>query len=145
MLRSPLLHPTILAALARAGHGSKVLIADGNYPAWTRRGPNAEVVHLALAPGMPPVTDVLRVLGEVTPIEAAEVMTPPAGSPEPTVFAELRALLSVPLTALEREPFYRAAGSSDVALTIVTGEERLYANVLLTIGVVPPRDRAPGR
>ena len=30
MLKSQLLHPQILAALAKSGHGSKVLISDGN-------------------------------------------------------------------------------------------------------------------
>ena len=32
MLKSHLLHPEILEALGRAGHSSKILIADGNYP-----------------------------------------------------------------------------------------------------------------
>lgn len=31
MLKSCLLHPEILEALGRAGHSSKILIADGNY------------------------------------------------------------------------------------------------------------------
>ena len=44
MLKTPILHPQILHALGRAGHGSKVLISDGNYPHITKRGPNAEVV-----------------------------------------------------------------------------------------------------
>ena len=48
MLKTPLLHPRILSALGRGGHRSKVLITDGNYPAWTRRGPNAEVVKRIL-------------------------------------------------------------------------------------------------
>ena len=38
MLNGPLLHPDILRSLARSGHHSKVLIADGNYPAATKRG-----------------------------------------------------------------------------------------------------------
>ena len=53
MLKSRLLHPQITAALARAGHGSKVLISDGNYPHGTKKGQNAEVVYLNLAPGQP--------------------------------------------------------------------------------------------
>ena len=32
MIRGKLIHPEILAALAGAGHGSKVLITDGNFP-----------------------------------------------------------------------------------------------------------------
>jgi len=31
-----------------------------------------------------------------------------------------------------------AGCKSDVALVIATGEQRIYANILLTIGVVPP-------
>ncbi len=33
---------------------------------------------------------------------------------------------------------YDAARGPDIALVIATGERRIYANILLTIGVVPP-------
>jgi len=68
MIQGKLIHPQVLAALARAGHGSKVLISDGNYPHWTTRGPNAEVVYLNLAPGLVSGTEVLRALTTVIPI-----------------------------------------------------------------------------
>jgi L-fucose mutarotase len=32
MLKTKLLHPEILQALGSSGHGSQILIADGNYP-----------------------------------------------------------------------------------------------------------------
>ena len=32
MVTTSLIHPEIIAAPARCGHGSKILIADGNYP-----------------------------------------------------------------------------------------------------------------
>ena len=38
MLNTSLLHPEILKILAISGHHSLVLIADGNYPAATKRG-----------------------------------------------------------------------------------------------------------
>ncbi len=38
MLKTKLTHPEILQALARAGHGSRVLIADGDYPVGTMIG-----------------------------------------------------------------------------------------------------------
>ncbi len=75
MLKSKLLHPEILEALGRAGHSSKILIADGNYPFATQLGPNARLISLNL--------------------------------------------------------------------TIATGEQRLYANLLLQIGVVFPLDGFP--
>jgi L-fucose mutarotase/ribose pyranase (RbsD/FucU family) len=36
-----------------------------------------------------------------------------------------------------RHEFYLATRTDDLALVIVTGDERWYANVLLTIGSVP--------
>jgi len=138
MLRYKLLHPEILAALGGAGHGSQVLIADGNYPFDTRSSPNARRVYLNLAPDLLTATDVLAVLVDAIPIETAHVMVPDEGD-EPTIFKEFRALLSDrELYILRRFEFYNAASSPDLALVIATGERRVYANILLTIGVVPP-------
>jgi L-fucose mutarotase len=139
MLKYSLLHPEILGALGAAGHGSKVLIADGNYPFSTRSHPNARRVYLNLAPGLVTVTDVLRVLVSAIPIEAAEVMVPESGE-EPSIFQEFRAILSsdLQLKKLGRFEFYDAARDPDTALVIATGEQRVYANLLLTVGVVPP-------
>ena len=43
MLKHELIHPKINEIIARAGHSSKILIADGNYPASTTLGPKAEL------------------------------------------------------------------------------------------------------
>lgn len=138
MLRTRLLHPGILQALGEAGHGAQVLIADGNYPLRTRSNEAAHRVYLNLAPGLVSVTDVLRALVDVIPIEAAHVMTPDHGE-EPAIFTDFRELLAgIELERLGRFPFYDAARGPDVALAIATGEQRLYANLLLTIGVVTP-------
>lgn len=139
MLKASLLHPDILRALAGAGHGSQVLLADGNYPFSTTAGPNADLVYLNLAPGLVSVTDVLRVLVGAIPVEAAHVMQTADGS-EPPIFNEFRQLLptGVSIQPLERFAFYRAAGEPGVCLVVATGEQRIYANILLTIGVVPP-------
>jgi len=138
MLKTKLLHPEILAALGGAGHGSKVLIADGNFPFGTGANPAAKRAYLNLAPGLVTVTDVLKVLIDAIPIEAAEVMQPASG-PEPTIFAEFRNLLpGLELKPLGRFEFYDTARERDVTLVITTGEQRIYANLLLTIGVVMP-------
>ena len=137
MLKTTLLQPEILEALGSAGHGAKVLIADGNFPFSTRGRPAAKHVYLNLAPGMLTATDVLKVLVTAIPIEAAEVMQPPTG--EPSIFAEFRQILAgLDLKPLSRFEFYDAASANDVALVIATGEQRIYANLLLTIGVVMP-------
>lgn len=139
MLKTKLLHPEILAALGGAGHGTKVLIADGNFPFGTGANPNAKRAYLNLAPGLLTATDVLRVLVDSIPIEAAEVMQPASGD-EPPIFNEFRQLLpkEIALKPLGRFEFYGAAREPDTALVIATGEQRIYANLLLTIGVVMP-------
>jgi L-fucose mutarotase len=139
MLRYNLLHPQILAALGSAGHGARVLIADGNYPFSTHTAPGATQVYLNLAPGLLSVTDVLKVLNTAIPIEAAAVMMP-ADGPEPAIFTEFRSLLGcqLDLHLMERQKFYDTACSPQTALVIATGEQRVYGNILLTIGVVTP-------
>src|SRR4051794_36113916 len=112
MLKTPILHPQILHALGRAGHSSKILISDGNYPHHTKRGPNAELVFLNFAPGQMTVTDVLAGIANCVPIELAEVMEPLRTGPyamknDPPIFEDLRRLLKarnamLDLTKLER-------------------------------------------
>jgi len=138
MLKTRLLHPEILAALGEAGHGAQVLIADGNYPLATRSNPNGYRVFLNLAPGQLTVTDVLAVLVDAIPIEAAHVMGPDDGD-EPGIYADFREMLpDTELQRLGRFDFYDMARGPDLALAIATGEQRIYANILLTIGVVMP-------
>jgi len=138
MLTHRLIHPEILESLAAAGHGSKVLLTDANYPASTKLGENADLVYLNLAPGKPTVTEVLDILLTAVRLEDAAVMVPDEG-PEPPVFQEYRSLMpDLPLTKFNRFEFYEEASGPDTCLQIVTGEQRIYANLLLTIGVVMP-------
>lgn len=76
MLYGPMTHPQFLRALAAAGHGSKILLADANYPHTTGVNPRCELVSLNLAPGLLDVSQVLDVLKRTIPIERAEIMTP---------------------------------------------------------------------
>ena len=136
MLLTELLHPEILAALAGAGHGSTVLLADGHYPASTAVGRNARRVYLNFTPGLLNVSTVLDVLLRTVPVEAAAVMVPPAAEPEPEAVREYRdRLASRPVEELDRFAFYAQARSDALALAIVTADVRTYANLLLTIGV----------
>ena len=136
MIQGKLLHPEILHVLASAGHGSQIVIADSNYPFSTGAHPDAARVYLNFAPGMLSVTDVLSVLADVVPIEAARGIAPD-NAPEPAIFKEYRAILKdVELGTLGRYPFYEAARSRDTALVIATGEQRTWACIVLTIGVI---------
>lgn len=65
--------------LGRAGHHARVLIADGNYPASTKKGPNAELVSLNLSPGTVTVAQVLRAVLSAVPVDEVNTMGIPAG------------------------------------------------------------------
>ena len=144
MLKHQLIHPKINEVLGRAGHHAKVLIADGNYPASTKKGSNAEVVCLNLSPGLVTVTQVLRAVASAVPIDLANVMGIPADDPyaqrgEPRVWNDFRQVLKEARLRLKLEPiskwdFYQAVESPDHVLTIQTGDQALWANVLLTLG-----------
>lgn len=121
--------------LALCGHGDKILIADGNYPLDARTGA-ADKVYLGISNGLPTVTQVLEALNGVVAFEKAEVMLPGDGS-TPEIFGEFNELLGgMELEGLGRYEFYDACCEDVVRLAISTGEKRVFANILLTIGVV---------
>lgn len=144
MLKHQLIHPQINAVLGRAGHHSKILIADGNYPASTKRGPNAELICLNLMPGVVTVAQVLEAILSAVVVDAVNTMGIPADDPyaqhgEPPVWAEYRHVIKAAKLKLKLEPiqkwdFYEAVASPDHVLTIQTGDQALWANVLLTMG-----------
>src|SRR5216117_2276991 len=99
MLQHQLIHPKINEVLGRAGHHAKILIADGNYPASTKKGPNAEIVCLNLSPGVVTVAQVLRAVLSAAPIDFVNTMGIPADDPyaqrgEPPVWNEYRQVLA---------------------------------------------------
>jgi L-fucose mutarotase len=146
MLNGPLVHPDILRVLARSGHHSKVLIADGNYPALNKRGPRAELVSLQLVPGVPTVAQVFEAV--LAAVQIDEVFTMgvdradsyAAATPgDPLVWTEYRRILAAAkspckLASIVKWDFYAAVASDDHVLTIQTGDQALWANVLLTLG-----------
>lgn len=132
MLTTTCIHPGIMKALSLCGHGSKVLIADGNYPLAEKSG-DAEKIYLGLTPGLPTVTDVLKAVHSVVEIEKAEVMVPGDGS-TPEIFAEFKEELGLELSGVGRFEYYDVCCEPDVVLAISTGEKRVFANILLTIG-----------
>lgn len=138
MLLTTLIHPPLLAALGRAGHGSKILISDGNFPHGTGAARDAERIYLNLTPGVLDVDQVLAALVTAIPVEAAEVMTPPDGAEVPAINGYRARLPGVPFVLHQRQAFYDAARHPDIAVVVATADQRVYANLLLTIGVRNP-------
>lgn len=146
MLNGPLLHPDILRILARSGHHSKVLIADGNYPAANKRGPGAELVSLQLSPGVPTVAQVFAAILGAVAIDEVHTMgvdrddSYAAATPgDPPVWAEYRKILAAAGSKVSLEPivkwdFYAAVASADHVLTIQTADTAPWANLLVSLG-----------
>ena len=144
MLKHKLIHPEILQIIGQAGHHSSILIADGNYPAASKKGPNAKLISLNLMPGVVNCSQVLEAILSAVPIEEINTMMyestgPYALTADPPVWSQYRDIvrkagLNLDLKPIEKWDFYQAVGSPDHVLTIQTGDQALWANVLLTMG-----------
>jgi L-fucose mutarotase len=145
MLNHQLIHPQINAVLGQAGHHSTVLIADGNYPASNKKGPNAEVISLNLMPGVINCNQALQAVLSAISVEAVQTMMYEttgqyALTEDPPVWNDYRETMKTMGLDLELEPiekwaFYDAVSTPDHVLTIQTADQQRFANVLLTIGV----------
>jgi L-fucose mutarotase len=145
MLRHQLIHPKINEILGRAGHHARILIADGHYPASTKKGPNAELICLNLSPGVVSCAQVLEAILSAAPIDQVNTMMYEADDPytlsgDPPVWNEYREVLKRSFIDLKLEPikkwdFYEAVMTVDHVLTVQTGDMQRFANLLLSIGV----------
>ncbi|MBS0262699.1 MAG: RbsD/FucU family protein [Planctomycetes bacterium] len=145
MLRHRLIHPQINEILGRAGHHATILIADGHFPASTKKGPNAELVCMNLMPGLITCAQALEAVLSAVPVDAVNTMMytkddPYALDSDPPVWDEYRAVikkagLDLQLAPIEKWSFYDAVTTPDHVLTIQTADLQRYANILLSVGV----------
>jgi L-fucose mutarotase len=145
MLRHKLIHPQINEILGRAGHHATILIADGHFPASTKKGPNAEIVCLNLMPGVVTCAQALEAVLSAVPVDAVNTMMytkddPYALDADPPAWNQFRAVLkkagaNLDLTPIEKWAFYEAVETPDHVLTIQTADLERFANILLSVGV----------
>ena len=145
MLKHKLIHPQINEIIGRAGHHGKILIADGNYPSSSKKGPNAEIVCLNLMPGVLNCAQVLEASLSAVPIDEINTMMytkddPYALDADPPVWDDYRKViadagLNLELKPIDKWDFYDAVATPDHILTVQTADRQRYANILLSIGV----------
>ena len=145
MLKHKLIHPQINEIIGRAGHHSKILIADGKYPSSSKKGPNAEIVCLNLMPGVLNCAQVLEAILSAVPIDEINTMMytqddPYALDADPPVWDDYRKViadagLDLELKPIDKWDFYDAVATPDHVLTVQTADRQRYANILLSIGV----------
>lgn len=137
MIKSEILHPQLLSALARSGHKTQILIADANYSFVTNSSPQAEIVYLNFAPGMIPSAVILAGVGKLINVELATMMAWPDEF-DNTAHKEYVGILptGTPMEFESRADFYGSVKSPETLLVIASGETRRFANILLTVAPV---------
>ncbi len=138
MIFGSVTHPDVLAALARAGHSARVLIADAHFPAATLLGTSVPRVQLNYAPGLLGVADVLGPLVQAVPIEAAVGATSEDGT-LPEIWADYERLLpGLTIGTVNGSELTTAFDPDHLGLAILTGELRPASCLVLTLGIRRP-------
>jgi L-fucose mutarotase len=137
----PILSPELLAALRSMGHGDEIAIVDANYPSASSGRPLIRLDGVTTTRAMDAVLSVLP-LDAFVPCSAFRMQVVDDPSAEMPIFAEFRELLArhepklAKLDAIERFAFYERV--RQCFAVIVTGERRLYGNILLKKGIIRP-------
>jgi len=133
-----ILSPQLVKTLMEMGHGDEIVIADANFPCHTC---SANVVRADGLPG----TDILKAILELFPLDSyserqlflMEVV--PGDDYRPVIWEEYKTILHQSgephsIGYLERFAFYERA--REAYAVVATGEQALYANIILKKGVV---------
>ena len=139
-----ILSPQLLKVLCEMGHGDRLVIADGNFPAETM-GKNAVVIRCDGLGAVELLDAILQVLPLDTYVEKSvnlmELVPSDVGKVQTPIWDEYRCTVAKydPRGAktvgnIERFAFYEEAKKAYAI--IATSEEAIYANILLQKGVV---------
>ncbi len=135
-----ILSPELLKILCEMGHGDEIVIADGNFPAenFGRRVVRADGISgtamldavLSLIP-LDTYADENFILMELTESDRGKIT--------PTIWAEYEDIANrndknLKICQLDRFSFYERAKAAYAV--IATGEEAIYANIVLKKGVI---------
>ena len=137
-----ILSPELLKVLCEMGHGDRLVISDGNFPAESM-GKNAKVIRMD-GHGVPEILDAIlqlfpldtyveKPVGLLEVVPGDPVETPIWNTYFDTV-QKYDARGENAVQYIERFAFY--AQAKEAYAIIATGESALYANILLQKGVV---------
>lgn len=120
-----LLNPLLLRALAGAGHGDLVVVADAGLPLQ-----GCPVIDLSLTAGVPGFLDVARVVRQSLCVESAIIAE--ESRPQPFHSALLSLISPLPLEYLSHEQFKARIVTAGVIVR--TGECTPFSNVAFVAG-----------
>lgn len=122
MIKSDVIHPNLLSTLAKCGHKTQLLIADGDYAFVTNSPRHATVVYLNLLPRTMAAPLILEKILTCINVEQATLMAYPDDFNN-TIEAEYRAILGkdFPIEHLARADFYTQVKSDQTLWVIASG------------------------
>lgn len=134
-----ILSPELVKILMEMGHGDEIVIADGNFPSETI---GKRVVRCD-GHGVPELLDAIMKLFPLDtytdkPVMLMEVV--PGDPVVPTIWDEYKSIINkyepenCKIEMIERFAFYERAKTAYAV--VATGEEAIYANIILKKGVV---------
>lgn len=134
-----IMSPELLKILMEMGHGDEIVLADGNFPAET-------IGQRVVRCDGHGVTELLDAVMQFLPLDAytdkpVMLMEVVKGDPVvPTIWEDYKAVINkyepenCKIEMIERFAFYERAKKAYAV--IATGEEAIYANIILKKGVV---------
>lgn len=140
----PLLNADLLYTLRAMGHGDDIVVVDANFPAATM---GKRLVRMDGHPAPRVLDAILSVMPLDTFVEASAWRMEVVGDPTavPPICNDFQAVIdkhegagAFPLATLERFAFYERA--KQCFAVVSTGESRLYGNIILKMGVIPPKE-----
>ncbi|QDT98908.1 RbsD/FucU family protein [Gimesia aquarii] len=135
----PIISPDLMCVLMKMGHGDELVLADGNFPAES----HAQRIIRLDGHDVPQILDaILRFFPLDTFVEQPAGLMNPVDdqAAEPPIWETYQRLIqthdgrSFELEKIERFEFYERA--KNAYAIIATSETALYANLILTKGVV---------
>lgn len=133
-----IISPELMKNLMEMGHGDEIVIADGNFPC---KSCNTNIIRCD-GHGVP---ELLEAVLQFFPLDAytlkpVMLMQPVGDDPTPDIWKSYNEILhrfepdNCEIELIERFAFYERAKKAFAV--IATGEEAVYANIILKKGVV---------
>ena len=132
-----IIHPDLLKILAQMGHGDEIVISDAHFPAYST---NSNVVRVDKASSPEIMAAILKLIELDQYVDKpVMLMAPvPGDSIDPDLLAEVKTITGDPerIDYIERFAFYERAKKAFAV--VVSGESRIYGNIIVKKGVTMP-------
>lgn len=139
---SSLLDGDFLKILSDMGHGDEIVLVDANYPGITNAKRYLRYSGVGMVDLLKAVLSVItldHIVDDSAVVMAVADKDQERGITTPSIWSEFSSVLSaegyhMKLSEISRPAFYER--SKDAFAIIQTGEKALYANIILTKGVI---------